>query len=157
MWTGTPLDRENHGCFLDRGTLLCLVGDEESLDAVVFVDEADLPYVQVGQRVSVRLEHAIADEITGQVVEIAEINTEVAPAELTAQHDVAVRRNESGARAPIRTIYQVRVALDATNTPMLIGARGRAQIVVDPQTIAQRVTRWLRHTLTIDAPLGDDR
>jgi putative peptide zinc metalloprotease protein len=155
-WTGTPLDRENHGCFLDRGTLFCLVGDSDCCNAVVFVDETDLPYVRVGQQARVRLAHAIAAEVTGRVVEIAEINAETAPAELALQHDLAVRRDDTGAQRPVRTIYQVRLVLDASDTPRLIGARGMARITVDPQTIAKRIARWVGRTVSIDPSPGSD-
>jgi putative peptide zinc metalloprotease protein len=152
MWAGTPLDRENYGCTLDRGTLFCLVSDLGSCDAVVFVDETDLPYVRVGQQARLQLEYANADVVTGRVVEIAEINALATPAELASQHDVAVRRDDSGAPAPIRTTYQVRLALDTSDVPRLIGTRGVAQILVDPQTIVERIVRWVRRTISIDPP-----
>jgi putative peptide zinc metalloprotease protein len=154
MWTGTPLERENRGCFLDRGTLFCLVGEVAGCDAIMYVDENDLPYLRVGQRARVWLKHAIAEVITGRIVAIAEINAEATPTELALQQDVAVRSDNSGAQTPIRTTYRVRLALDASGPPRLIGARGEAQILVAPQTLAQRIVRWVRRTLTIDLPVA---
>ena len=109
-----------------------------------------MAYVRVGQQARLRLEQATAEVLTGRVVEIAEINTETAPAELVSQHDVAVRSGSSQQTTLVRTLYQVRVALDASDVPLLVAARGRARIFVEPQTIAQRIAHWFQRTITID-------
>jgi putative peptide zinc metalloprotease protein len=150
-WTGTPLDLENRGCYLERGTLFCLMGDLKSNEAVVLVDETDVAYVRVGQHARLRLELATAEVLTGRVVEIAEINTETAPEELVSQHDVAVRGIGSQQTKLVRTLYQVRVALDASEVPLLVGARGRVRILVEPQTIAERIAHWFQKTIRIDS------
>lgn len=150
-WTGTPLDLENRGCYLERGTLFCVIGDPNRNEAVVLVDETDVAYVRVGQHARLRLELATAEVLTGRVVEIAEINTETAPAELVSQHDVAVRGVGSQQTKLVRTLYQVRVALDASDVRLLVGARGRVRMLVEPQTIAQRIAHWFQKTIRIDA------
>ena len=38
-WSGQPLDRANEGAFLETGTLFCLVGDPQSLEAVLLIDQ----------------------------------------------------------------------------------------------------------------------
>lgn len=149
-WSGTPLDPDNRGCYVERGTLLCLIGDPQKCEAVILVDETDVPYVRVGQSARIRLEHALSKILTGQVVEIAEVNVESAPPELVSQHEIAVQADSAGAARPIRSLYQVRVAIEASDVPLLIGARASARIQVEPQTIAQRVMRWLSRTLTIE-------
>jgi putative peptide zinc metalloprotease protein len=153
-WTGTPLDPENRGAYLERGTLVCLVGDGRSYDGVVFVDETDVPYLRVGQQARIRLQQSLGLALTARVVDVAQTKLETTPIQLASQHDVAVRADSAGERTPVRTIYQVRLAIDATNAPLLVGARGVAEISVLPQTIAQRIVRWLRRTLTIDATAG---
>ena len=150
-WTGTPLAAENRGGQLERGTLVCLVGDLANCEAVMLVEESDLPYLQVGQAARLRLQYAVAEVIEGRVTEIAEINAENVPAALAARNDIAVRRDDRGIPAPVQTIYRVRLALERSDQPRLIGARGWAKVDVDPQTIAARIVRAIRRTVRIDA------
>jgi putative peptide zinc metalloprotease protein len=149
-WTGTPLEHENAECYLERGTLFCLVGDPAQQEAMLFVDETDVQFVRPGQPVRLQLAMYPTEVITGQVVEIAERNITNVPRELVADEELASRLDDSGARRPVRTTYSVRVALDEHELHMLSGARGRAKIAVDPQPLARRALRALRRTLTVD-------
>jgi putative peptide zinc metalloprotease protein len=149
-WTGTPLEKENSKCFLERGTLLCLVGDPAKQEAMLFVDETDVQYVRPGQQVRLQLSMYSTNVITGQIVEIAERNITNVPRELVADQELASRLDDSGARRPVRTTYSVRVTLDEHELHMLNGARGRAKIAVDPQPLAQRALRAIRRTLTVE-------
>ncbi|HEX2473573.1 MAG TPA: hypothetical protein VHK01_02435, partial [Lacipirellulaceae bacterium] len=149
-WTGTPLEKENSNCYLERGTLFCLVGDPAKQEAMLFVDETDVQYVRPGQPVRLQLAMYPTSVITGQVTEIAERNVTSVPRELVADQELASRLDDSGARRPVRTTYSVRVTLDEHDLHLLSGARGRAKIVVDPQPLAQRALRALRRTLTVE-------
>jgi hypothetical protein len=149
-WAGTPLQKENSNCYLERGTLVCLVGDPARQEAVLFVDETDVQYVRPGQPVRLQLAMYPAKVITGQVTEIAERNITSVPRELVADQELASRLDESGAHRPVRTTYSVRVTLEEHELQLLSGARGRAKIGVDPQPLAQRALRALRRTLTVE-------
>ncbi len=149
-WTGTPLKEENSKCYLERGTLVCLVGDPAKQEAMLFVDETDVQYVRPGQRVRLQLAMYPTKVITGQVVEIAERNITSVPRELVADQELASRLDDSGAHRPVRTTYSVRVTLDEHELRMLSGARGRAKVAVDPQPLAQRALCAIRRTLTVE-------
>jgi putative peptide zinc metalloprotease protein len=150
IWYGTPLEKENAGCYMERGTLFCLVGDPAKQEAMIFVDETDVQYVRPGQRVRMQLAMYPTAVTTGQVVEIAERNITNVPRELVADQELANRLDDSGTRRPVRTTYSVRVTLDKHDLHMLSGARGRAKITVDPQPLAQRALRAIRRTLTVE-------
>lgn len=149
-WSGGPLDADNAGCYLQRGDLLCLVGDGQDCEAIVLVDETEVPYVRVGQTARLKLAHAPGQILTAEVKEIAEINAATAPEELAGGGDIATRRDATGRSKLVRTAYQVRLAIDPSATPRLIGARGSAKIEVEPQTIVARILRWARRTWTIE-------
>jgi putative peptide zinc metalloprotease protein len=150
MWAGTPLEAENSHCYLERGTLFCLVGDPAKQEAMLFVDETDVQYVRPGHAVRLQLAMHPTAVLTGKVVEIAERNIASVPRELVADQELASRMDDSGARRPMRTTYSVRVKLDQHDLEVLSGARGRAKVAVDPQPLAQRAIRALRRTLTVD-------
>jgi multidrug efflux pump subunit AcrA (membrane-fusion protein) len=149
-WAGTPLEKENSQCYLERGTLFCLVGDPANQEAVLFVDETDVHYVRLGQPVRLQLAIHPTAVLTGEVTEIADRNITSVPRELAAEQELANRLDESGTRRPVRTTYSVRVRLDEHEMQVLTGARGRAKIAVDPQPLAQRALRALRRTLTVE-------
>jgi putative peptide zinc metalloprotease protein len=150
MWAGTPLEEENSHCYLERGTLFCLVGDPAKQEAMLFVDETDVHYLRPGHAVRLQLAMHPTTVLTGKVVEIAERNIASVPRELVADQELASRMDDSGARRPMRTTYSVRVKLDEHDLEVLSGARGRAKVAVDPQPLAQRALRALRRTLTVD-------
>jgi putative peptide zinc metalloprotease protein len=149
MWFGTPLETENTQCYLERGTLFCLVGDAARYEAIVFVDETDVQYVRLGQRVRMQFSVVPTAVLSGEIKEIAKRNILTVPRELTADEDLASRPDATGSRSPVRTSYSIRVKLDEHVEPLLIGARGHAKISVNPQPLAQRVLRILRRTLTV--------
>ena len=41
-WQGSPLDEQNSGSILEKGTLLCMVGPPDPLEAFVVVDPSDV-------------------------------------------------------------------------------------------------------------------
>jgi putative peptide zinc metalloprotease protein len=146
LWQGTPLDERNRGCHLEIGTLLCLVGAPLPVEALLVIDQPDVALVRQGQRVRIRLEEMPGTVLHGTVVEMAKADIKVVPRELVKGVDLPVRLDERGIPRPQATSYQARVALDAADAPLLMGTRGRARIVVDPQSPAQRLYRYLRRT-----------
>jgi putative peptide zinc metalloprotease protein len=150
-WSGTPLERRNTGCYLQRGTLLCLVGDPSRHEAVVFVDGTDIQYVRPGQRVRMRFDTGPAIVLDGEVAEVAQRDLQIVPAEVAAEKELASRTDSSGQHRPLRSTYQVRVNLDAPlHDALVIGVLGRAKIAVDRQSLSQRLYRVLRRALTIE-------
>lgn len=149
-WTGTPLEAKNSNCYLERGTLLCLVGNPTRQEAVVFIDETDVEFVRVGHPVRVQFPVAPTVVLTGRVEEIAKRNILTVPNELAVEQTLANRPDATGSRRPLRTTYSVRVALDEHDVDLLTGARGSAKISVEPQTLAQRMLHVLRRTLTVE-------
>jgi putative peptide zinc metalloprotease protein len=150
LWTGQPMKAENRDCHLERGTLFCLVGDPRRLEAVLYVDETDVQFVRIDQRV--RLQFAVAPTavLTGRVVEIAKRNILTVPNELAAEQELATRRDSTGSRRPLRTAYSVRVELDEHDTALLTASRGRAKISVEPRSLAERLVHSLRRALTVE-------
>ena len=45
-WSGLPFDAKNLGCFLETGTLFCLIGQPDTMEAVLVVDQTDIEFVR---------------------------------------------------------------------------------------------------------------
>ncbi len=149
-WQGSPLDKQNSGCILDKGTLLCTVGPPTALEAFAVIDLSDVNFVGKGQQVRLEVDEAPGRVLAGTVVELANLDLKVVPRELAKGSEVAVRLDEKGVPHPLATSYQARVALDdQIDIPLLPGTRGRAKIAVEPQSIAQRLYRFLQQTFNV--------
>lgn len=151
-WSGTPLEKKNTECFLERGTLFCVVGNPAAQEAELFVDENDVRYVRPGQ--TVRMKFAVAPEVilSGKIVEIAKRNIATVPRQLAVDQELPNRIDATtGSRRPTGTSYSVRVSLDdRRDVRLLTAARGEAKIVVEPQSLAERLLRSVRRTFTVD-------
>ncbi len=145
-WWGSPLDERNLACHLQTGTLFCLIGDPSRLHAIAVIDQSDLPFVQKGQRVRIQLDELPATVLGGRVEEIARTDLKIVPRELAVGGDLPVRPGQEGLMRPMETSYHARVSLDDHPDHLLVGACGRARILVDSQSLGRRLYRYLRRT-----------
>jgi putative peptide zinc metalloprotease protein len=148
-WTGIPQEERNTGCAVERGDLYCLIGDPQRHEAVLFVDEWELEYVQTGQRVKMQFDLAPGVVLMGTVGEIARRDAQIVPPALAVGRQLANRSSASGTTRPLETSYQVRVSLDEHQKALVTGARGRGKVVVEPQTLGLRLSRFLRRTFAL--------
>lgn len=149
-WWGSPLEDRNLGCHLETGTLFCSIGDPRRLQAVLVIDQSELQFVRPGQRVWLQLDELPGEVLSGTVTEIARADLKVLPRELATGEDLPVRISEQGTARPLETSYQARVSLDDPTGRLLIGTRGRAKIIADPQSLARRIYRYLRRTFSFE-------
>ena len=133
------------------GTSLCLVGNPDALEAILIVDQADIEFVQIGQRVRLQLEMFPGEVFGGTIVELAEINVASVPPILVAAGDVASRIDDRGRQHLLNTSYQARVKLEHQSRTLMLRARGRAKIHVGAQPLGRRLYRFLRQTFHFDA------
>lgn len=146
-WTGTPLDPINRGSYLEAGTLVCLVGDPRRLLAVAFVDQGDVEFVTPGQHVELRIEQLPGEAVAGVIEEVARIDVEAEPRQLSALGGLPSRVDAYGVARPLTTAYQARIALDLpSDHTLLAGAPGTCRIRVPPQSLGQRLVRYVRST-----------
>ena len=114
------------------------------------IDQADIEFVRVGQRVRIRLSQLPQRFLWGKIREIAEIDLDVVPRELLGEEHLPMRRDEGGVPRPLTASYQARVALDEHDAVLLLSATGKAKIYAPPRPLAQRVYRYLRRTFRFD-------
>ena len=145
-WSGTPLQPRNLGCFLDTGTLLCLVGDRDRFEAVLHVPQTDVELVAPGQSVRIVLDHLPGQVFRGTVTEVAKLDLEVMPRELAVAGDVPSRSDQSGVRRPLDTWYQARVVFDDHPPHFVARVHGSAKIRVAPRSLGAQLARYLWQT-----------
>jgi hypothetical protein len=103
--------------------------------------------VRVGQNVQLHLAELPGETLKGTISSIGELDLKVAPRELVIAGDLPSRTDESGVSRPLSASYQARVKLDpAAHLSLRSGAPGRARISADPQSLANRLVRYLQQT-----------
>lgn len=134
VWSGSPLDVRNLGCWIEPGTMLGLVADSTRLEALVAIDQADVAKIQPGQTVRILLESLPVHVLTGEVVQVARRSTD------RALVDSAVNAGK---------YHLVQVRLTEQDAPLLVGSRGTAKIVAKQTTLSRMLITQLREMLRL--------
>jgi putative peptide zinc metalloprotease protein len=148
-WHGTPLDESNRGCFLETGTAFCQIGDPTLMEAMLIIDQSEIPFVRVGQRVRLRIEQGPVGIVTGTVSEVAKTDVGDIPDPLAKVLDLPLRRDAKTGVKPSATYYQARVKLEPSSLPLAVGMHGQAKILAAWQPLGSRVLRWLQLTFRL--------
>ncbi|MDB4749715.1 HlyD family efflux transporter periplasmic adaptor subunit [Rubripirellula sp.] len=139
-WFGTPLDPANVGAWIEEGTKVCLVGDPETREAVLFVPQQDIELIRQGQRVNLLLDDHAQGEVRGRVIELAASPTRDIPDELRRSGRIEVLAND----LEFTPFYEVRVLLEPTASPLPVRLTGRASVDVQSASLLHRIARFLR-------------
>ena len=148
-WSGTPLDKQNQEIWLTEGQPFCYVGDPEQLEAVLVVDQADVPLVREGQEVLMMLDASAGGTRRGIIAEVAQVNLQTSSQRLSIKHggQLDTRSDpKSGQERPSSTSYQVRVLVENPDGVLRLGMRGEARIHVGWDTLGWRFWRYLTRT-----------
>ncbi len=143
---------EHVGSFLEEGTLFCKVGDPHHLEARLYIDQAYIGLVELGQEVDIKLYTAADMTIHGRIALISKVDAGTLPQELSnkAGGEIPTKTDPAtGQEVPISVLYEAVVPLDWDSLPRPIapGCRGVAKIHVAPRPLAWRAWRLIRHTL----------
>lgn len=130
-WSGSPLEARNRGCWIDPGTVLCMVGNPQKLSAIVTVDERDVADVQPGDEVKILLDSAPVRIVTGKVKQAASRATEP--------------DSDSGELAERFHVIEVELTDDETSAAVGIG--GSAKIAASHTTLAKMGMEFLKRRL----------
>ena len=131
-WSGSPLEPKNLGCWIEPGTVLCTVADPQNLEALLALDQADVPEVQPGQRVRLLLEAAPLKIVEGEVLQVA-TRAAIQPQEQLPAAD--------------EKMHLVQIKLDQQLPTLMVAGRGTAKIEVSRRTIGARITSELQRLL----------
>jgi putative peptide zinc metalloprotease protein len=157
-WSGSPLDTKNVGATYAESELLCRVGDPQDLEAILVVDQADIDFVdeaaQDGSQPEAKLQFDAFPSLSlsSRVVEVARVELKAASPQLSAHSGGTLDTQTdpgSGIERPMSTSYKARVPLDELGPleeKVCTGMRGRAQVYTRPQSLGQRLFRYLART-----------
>jgi hypothetical protein len=139
-WSGRPTDPRNQGAFLDAATMLCSIGDPDSVEALVVVSQESIQQVAIGQTVEVQLLSTPSATIQGRVTAVARGNESDIPREIVSAGLLAAEPAKGGSAVN----YQVRVTLESPAIPVGIYSPGWARIRTHPMALSARLLRSIR-------------
>ena len=155
FWVGTPLDVENTGCFLRRGTILCQIGQADQVQGTVYLSQAQVELVRPGQAVTIKSKALPNVSFRGTMVEIGTTGHPEIPLEIARSGLVPNRTNPQGRPESNEPIYVARVEIMRDSfakdgaVPMH-HAIGAVSIQVNPQSIGTRLARFVYSTFAFD-------
>ena len=152
-WDGSLMRPENLGARVEQNDVLCMVGDPVSFEAMLVIDQTDLPFVEPDDEALVRLDAYADDTFEGTILEIAGADMEVASPAMSTQAGgrMALVTDASGVQRPQSASYEARVPLkDVKQLALRPGMRGRAKIKADKQTLIARFWRLLNRTFHLN-------
>lgn len=137
QWSGSPLDKRNRGAWIEPGTPVAVVAEGDAMVAWAGVEQGDVSAVELGQAVRVLADQQPTSILAGRVVQVSRQARDNSPA---------------GARPPQvqaellgdERYHVVEIELDASDAPLLPGARGTAKIATYRSTAGELVLMQLR-------------
>ncbi len=149
VWSGTPLDPENFGAYLERSVLFCQIGNPKTLEAVMVIDQTDTNLIEEGQKVDIKLEGFSYVTLHSTVKEIAESILKVSPKRLSTKYggELPTKTNtQTGVEEPINASYQACAPIDDPAGQYRIGLRGQARVYTKWISLGARLWRLFIHT-----------
>ncbi len=136
-WSGSPLDARNRGAWIDPGAPLAVVAAPGGWIAWAGVDQADVPAVNEGQGVRMVVDQQPSTVHTGRVTRVSR---------RARENQTAPQRRDDAAMAGEDRYHVVEISIDASDAPLLAGARGVAKIATYESTLGRIVWHELRQT-----------
>ena len=147
-WSGSPLDAKNQGSLLLPRTVLCQIGDPRQMQAMLYVEQSDIEFVQKGQSVRLLLDQQPYHVVASKIEEIASREAQASPARLSAKADGdLITRTDAQGREQLMTIsYQAKALMVDEDELLRIGLRGQARIATEWQSLGSRLVRYMSRT-----------
>ncbi|MCA9103057.1 MAG: hemolysin D [Pirellulales bacterium] len=142
-WYGTPLESRNRGATLAQRTLFCQIGDPTKWKAELVIDQADITFVEPGQRVEIMLEELPGEVLESTVSDVGSREIQYSSRSLSAKAggDLATRTDPTGGERPLSASFPAMAPLDDSDGLLRPGLRGTGKIHAGTMTVGRRLYR----------------
>lgn len=147
-WTGTPLEPKNGGAFLEERTKLLSIAPSETMQAVLYLDQADRHDVHVGLEVGLKFDHLPDRVYRGTISQIATAHSDFAPDTMSVKNGglLATTANREGKEQLQEAAYQATIVLHESPELMKTNLRGNARFMAVKRSVFGWVWRYVRRT-----------
>jgi putative peptide zinc metalloprotease protein len=152
-WNGSLLDPRNIGADAERGDLLGqIVAADDTVRAIVVIDDQGIEFVQPGQSVKVALTQRLGTVARSTVEAVSQVRLNDVPKSISLEHGgpIATIPDETGRLQPRTPAYQVIVPLDVTFDSITTGATATARIRVGSRPLGLRLWRAICQTFRFE-------
>jgi putative peptide zinc metalloprotease protein len=154
-WSGNPMDLDNIGCFLTRGTTFCEIGDSECFQATAFLSQPQVEMVRAGQEVWLKSKSLPSLSFHGIVSEVGTATNNDLPSEIAKAGIIPSRTNPYGRQESLEPVFVVKIeiareSLRGNDLLPLHHSLARVSIQIDSQSLGDRLARFVFSTFAID-------
>lgn len=146
-WLGHPLDAENRGAWLEKGTLLGWVVQRESPIVEAFVTEKDVARIKEAASCRVRLDSQAESEMEGEVVTVGTEPLIELPDGIAGDWFLLSYSRDGAKWIPESPTFRVVIRLRKPPSDLSLGALASVSIEAERSTVAERIIRVLRQTV----------
>ena len=144
---GSPLQNHNQGMWLESGTVLCRIVDPDSREAILYVDQAEVALIKVGDSVVITADQLSGQTLNGTISDISSSPIPKIPDSLAAQQILKSMRSPEGFLIPATPTYEVRVQLPK-ESGLVLGQSGQGVITLATETLLTKLNRYFAQTFT---------
>ena len=147
-WTGTPLDPKNSSAFLEERTELLSIAPSDTMQAIMYIDQADRHDIQVGMKVGLKFDHLPNRVFRGEIAKIATAHSDVAPDAMAVKNGglLATTSDREGREQLQQSAYQATVLLDESPELLRTNLRGNARFMAANRSAFGWLWRYVRRT-----------
>ena len=147
-WTGTPLDAKNAGGIFDERTHLLSIAPASTMQALLYLDQADRHDVTLGMPVGLKFDHLPDRVFRGTISQIATAQSDFAPESLSVKHggSLATVTDGEGKEQLEDAAYQATVHLSAAPDLLKPNLRGNARFIAAKRSVFGWTWRYIRRT-----------
>lgn len=147
-WSGSLLERRNHGAFLQPSDAICQVGDPKQLYAELLVDQSVIELVRRGHKVELMLEAFSGEILESEIEKVSLPQVQAAPLSLSTMGggEVNTTADRTGQMRPLSATYPALAPLPKGLGQVRVGMRGRAKIYTGWQPLGWRIYRFAART-----------
>lgn len=154
-WSGYPMDAENVGCVLPRGTTFCEIGDARSFQATVYLSQPQVELVRPGQAVFLKSKTLPAHSFRGTIFAVGMATHLELPSEVATAGIVPNRPNSNGRPESVEPVFIAKIeiapeSLRGNDLLPLHHSIAKVSIQIDSQSLGNRIARFVFSTFAID-------
>ncbi len=153
QWYGSPLEPRNIGATLESQTLVgTVVGDPQSMQCVLAIDQSQIEFLEPGQQVEVWIRQLPNHTFQTTIDQVSRVKLETIPQALASQHggDIVAEPTVDQQQRPASPTYAASGIIASPELPLVVGATGVAKIRVGSRTLGQRIWRSLMQTFRFE-------
>jgi putative peptide zinc metalloprotease protein len=147
-WTGSPLDPKNSNAFIEERTELLSIAPNETMQAILYIDQADRHDIHEGLKVGLKFDHLPNRIFRGTISRISSAHLDFVPETMSVRNGglLATTTDQEGREQLQEATYQATVLLDETPDLMRTNLRGNARFMAANRSAFGWLWRYVKRT-----------